>query len=119
MGKAARYDFVDKTPFKVNYYRLRQIDFDGQETLSKVIAVAKEGVPTLKAFPTIVTDGVLNLEGLENAANTEGGTFSIYNLLGQLVLSGKTMAQLDVSTLPQGTFILKIGFEQVKFVKQW
>ena len=127
MGKAARYDFVDKTPLKVNYYRLRQIDFDGQETLSKVIAVAKEGVQTLKAFPTIVTDGILHLEGLENASNTsrwssgfgeEGGTFLIYNMLGQLVLTGKTMPQLDVSALPQGTLILKIGFEQVKFVKQ-
>lgn len=118
IGKAAHYDFVDKTPLNVNYYRLRQIDFDGKETVSKVISVSTDEGKTLKVYPTIVTDGLLNLEGFENVENTEGGKFMVFNLLGQLVLSGKTIAQIDVSDLPQGTFILKIGNEQVKFVKQ-
>jgi hypothetical protein len=115
IGKATWYDFVDKTPFLLNYYRLRQMDFDGKETFSKVVSVATNGAKTLKIYPTLVTNGILNVEGIEN---TEGGIFAIYNLLGQMILSGKTSAQIDVSSLPQGCFILKMGLEQVQFLKQ-
>jgi Secretion system C-terminal sorting domain len=53
--------------------------------------------------------------------NTEGGDFQIFNLLGQQVLTGKTPSGgrgLDVSALPQGTYFLKVGAEQAKFLKQ-
>jgi hypothetical protein len=50
--------------------------------------------------------------------NTEGGDFQIYNLLGQQVLNGKAAQRINVSALPQGTYFLKVGVEQVKFIKQ-
>jgi Secretion system C-terminal sorting domain len=50
--------------------------------------------------------------------NTEGSLFQVINLLGQQVLVGKTTQQLDVSALPQGAYIFKVGTEQAKFVKQ-
>ena len=49
---------------------------------------------------------------------TEGSLFQVINLLGQQVLTGRTAQQLDVSALPQGTYILKVGAEQAKFIKQ-
>jgi pyruvate carboxylase len=49
---------------------------------------------------------------------TEGSLFQVINLLGQQVLVGKTTQQLDVSALPQGTYVLKVGTEVAKFVKQ-
>jgi hypothetical protein len=48
-------------------------------------------------------------------------SFQILNLLGQQVLMGKTPSGgrgLDVSALPQGSYILKVGAEQVKFLKE-
>jgi hypothetical protein len=48
----------------------------------------------------------------------KGSSFQILNLLGQQVLTGKTAAQVDVSALPQGTYVLKVGAEQAKFLKQ-
>jgi Secretion system C-terminal sorting domain len=57
-----------------------------------------------------------------NVVYTEGSSFQILNLLGQQVLTGKTPPSgaggLDVSALPQGTYILKVGAEQAKFLKQ-
>ena len=114
-GKAALYDFVDTNPNNLNYYRLRQIDNDGKETVSKIISIAKEGSKKLKIYPSIVTEGILYVDNIEN---TEGGDFAIINLLGQQVLSGKLNTQVDVSVLPQGTYIFKMGAEQAKFVKQ-
>lgn len=110
-GKAANYEFTDNAPLSNNYYRLRQIDHDGTENLSKVVTASLNKSNKLKAFPNPVSN-VLNIE------SNQTGDFYILNLLGQQVLSGKVRQQIDVSALPQGTYILKIGLEQVKFVKQ-
>jgi hypothetical protein len=114
-GKAATYNFTDVAPPSGAggaYYRLRQIDFDGTETFSKIVSVVQTGKGKgLTIYPNPVSS-LLNIE------YTEGSDFQILNLLGQQVLTGKTGQRLDVSALPQGTYILKVGAEQAKFVKQ-
>jgi Secretion system C-terminal sorting domain len=97
-----------------SYYRLRQIDNDGKETLSKVISVANVNTHSrvyLRAYPSVAT-GILTIETDVDAP------FQVINLLGQPVLTGKAAQQINVSELVQGTYILKVGTEQVKFVKQ-
>jgi hypothetical protein len=112
IGKAGNYIFTDATPVNgTNYYRLRQIDFDGTETYSKVVSVANKGGKSLKVYPTLVSNGFLTVD-------TEGGDYAIYNIVGQQVQSGQTSQRLDVSALAKGTYILKVGTEQAKFVKQ-
>ncbi len=114
-NKTSTYQFTDNTPLSTSYYRLRQIDNDGKETLSKVLSVERRDAinrVSIKVYPNPVSN-TLTVE------NTEGGNFKILNLLGQQVISGKTTAQrIDVSALPQGSYILKVGAEQVKFMKQ-
>jgi hypothetical protein len=66
---------------------------------------------TLKIYPS-VTNSFLTVE------TTELLDFQIINLLGQAVLNGTTSQQINVSNLPQGTYILKIGKSVAKFVKQ-
>lgn len=110
-NKAGTYEFMDNAPLPISTYRLRQIDFDGKETLSKVISIAATGKGKLKAYPNPVSD-VLTIE------TTEISDYQIYNLLGQQVLNGKATQRIDVSALPQGTYFLKVGAEQVKFMKQ-
>ena len=111
-AEPTEYSFTDRAPLQgANYYRLRQIDHDGTENLSKVVTASLNKPNKLKAFPNPVSN-VLNIE------SNQTGDFYILNLLGQQVLRGKIRQQIDVSALPQGTYILKIGLEQVKFVKQ-
>ena len=113
-GKDSSYDFVDNTPLSINYYRLRQIDNDGKETLSKVISASMIGKGGLKVYPNPVST-LLTLDAQE-------GDYQILNLLGQQVMSGHKPQMgswtLDVSALPQGSYVIKVGAEQVKFVKQ-
>lgn len=108
-GKAARYDFVDNDPLSKNYYRLRQIDDDGTTTLSKVVSVVKTGSTALKIYPSLVSD-VINIEAT-------GDNLQIINVLGQVVMKEKLTSLIDVSALSQGTYILKIGEAQAKFIK--
>ena len=112
IGKAATYNFVDANPYNsINYYRLKQMDFDGKETLSKVISVQAKGSDKLKVYPNPVSN-TLTIE-------TEvKGDYRIFNLLGQEILRGPATAQrIDVSALPQGSYVLKVGLEQVCFNK--
>ena len=114
-NKASSYDFTDNTPLSTSYYRLRQIDNDGKETLSKVISISTKGSAKLKAYPSITT-GFLTVE------TTETSDYHIFNLFGQQVLSSRKsplgVGGIDVSALPQGSYFLKVGAEQVKFIKQ-
>ncbi len=112
-GKAANYDFMDKAPLSggiINYYRLRQVDNDGAETFSKVVSLSTKSNDKLKTYPNPVSN-VLRIE------TESGDNFYIFNLLGQQVITGKTTQQVDVSALPQGTYLLRVGSEQTKFVK--
>jgi hypothetical protein len=66
--------------------------------------------PLLKIYPTL-TQNFLTIE------TSFEQDFVIINLLGQPVLMGKTRPHLDISQLPQGTYLFKVGAEQVKFTK--
>ena len=119
-NKEGTYNFIDHNPLSTSYYRLRQIDNDGKETLSKVVSVSRSPSTKLKVYPNPVSN-VLTVETDFVLAGNEANTFQIYNLLGQQVLHGKAPFGgwgLDVSALPQGTYFLKVGMAQVKFMKQ-
>ncbi len=116
-GSHSTYNFTDNTPLSTSYYRLRQIDNNGKETLSKVISVANKGNSKLKVSPNPVSN-MLIIETDVDLVRNETNTFHIFNLLGQQVLMGKMAQRIDVSALPQGTYFLKVGGEQVKFIKQ-
>lgn len=111
-NKAAKYEFIDNAPLSVNYYRLRQMDHDGKYALSKVVSVSFKAEKSLKVYPSIIANGFLSVE------TTETSDFAIFNTLGQQVMSGKPAQRINISSLPQGTYILKMGDAQAKFVKQ-
>ncbi len=121
-GKAALYEFKDVAALPLNYYRLRTIGKIGKSTLSKVISVSKDDVGKLKVYPKIVKDSILTIIGIEIPENTlenkETATFSIFNVLSQQVIHGKTKAQIDISILPRGIYLIKIGKDDVKFLRR-
>jgi Secretion system C-terminal sorting domain len=98
----------------VAYYRLRQIDNDGKEAFSQVLSVSNPQNNKLKIYPNPVSS-LLTIENISESS------FQILNLLGQQVLTGKTPSGgrgLDVSALPQGSYIFKVGTDVAKFLKQ-
>lgn len=110
------YSFEHTTPsVGINYYRLRQVDFDSKETLSNVVSVVNNSKGgKLKVYPTIAQDKLtISLD------SNEPQTFNIYNLLGQNVQTGQLSGQkdLNINTLSTGTYLLKVNGETVRFVK--
>ncbi len=58
------YEFVDENPKLLNYYRLKQVDYDGTVNLSDVIfrEFEEKGKFALKVFPNPINDGWATIE---------------------------------------------------------
>jgi hypothetical protein len=113
-NKPSTYQYVDDAVYNTTYYRLKQIDNDGKTSYSQIVNVEQKGIKKgLKVYPTLVSSNILNVD-------TEGvsSDYNIYNLMGQIVKTGKTGQSIEVSDLVKGTYIIKVGAESAKFVKQ-
>ena len=121
-GKSSYYDYIDKTPLSLNYYRVRAVDRTGKAKLLKIISVSKDDISQLRVYPKLVKDSLLYLRGIEiadtTAKNKVEQTFVVFNMLEQRVLQGKTKAQMNVAHLPRGIYIIKIGEDEDKFLRQ-
>jgi Secretion system C-terminal sorting domain len=100
-----RYDLLDKNPFAgLNYYRLKQVDFDGTFEYSEVIAIEVESrFNELEIFPN-PTSGNLNFSESLN------GNLIVRNVLGQVVwqkIETNNIQSLDLSFLTTGTYFLE------------
>lgn len=108
------YTYTDERPLAgINYYRLRQVDYDGTESFSPVVSVVFGKQDRITLAPSPATDRVrIQLdEALRN-----DGLWQVYDNTGRQVLSGAWEAEtadyeLDVNTLPEGmyTFRLVVG----------
>jgi hypothetical protein len=111
------YQFIDIKPInKVAYYRLKQVDFDGQFSNSNVIAlkdVKSLGNQFLNLYPQPASTDVFVEQGL--FVNGETFSVEIFNNLGALVQkdlhtsdeSGKLVVHLK--NLEQGMYMLRIS----------
>lgn len=123
------YTYEDKGPLPgINYYRLRQVDFDGKETYHPVIAVLfkdiEDKIKDIILFPTVVHEQV-NF-ALAEEASTDGLLF-ISNLNGQILLRrtfkrGMQQQTIPVSKLPPGQYMLSVQTERAfvvaRFIKE-
>jgi hypothetical protein len=107
------YKLVDNNALTgVNYYyRLRQMDFNGTESLSKVI-----GVKTSTEGKIYFTPNPANNQLTVHFAG-EKATIQVYDLLGRLVLSKKNVDEgnttFDISNLKSGNFIVEMSVNGV------
>ncbi len=108
-NRPSTYTFEDNTPLSISYYRLLQMDFDGKETLSKVVSVSQNQKGKIHISPNPASDKVNII--LPNSDRFESTTVTVYDLIGRQVLTQKTTAnavELDMSNLAKGTYLVKI-----------
>jgi uncharacterized protein YjdB len=109
-----KYGTVDPAPFKgINFYRLKQIDFDGRVNLSNIQKVNfdNSAITTLDIYPNPVNDVLqfrINDEGI-NQANVV-----LTDMQGKIIktvkvnnLQSGSFYQISTAQIPQGMYLLK------------
>ena len=108
-----KYSFVDAIPANgINYYRLKQMDFDGKFDYSDVqsIRLENEQNPPIQVFPNPVKDSNLTIK-LDQFDNQEI-TIQIYDLTGKTWLqrtSYDALTELNVQHLAAGVYFLQVN----------
>ncbi len=100
-GNASQTRYYDYTPNKTGYYRLKQIDFDGNFSYSPILFIEKDDMVerAITPFPNPAQD-LINLPGADQADLVE-----IYDPFGANIISRKPSGnQLDISTLSTGMY---------------
>jgi len=123
------YGFVDEHPLPgLNYYRLRQVDFDGAFEYHKTISVAFKGKASsglnVQAFPN---PAQYSLQARWSADSRQPSTLRLFDTSGRLLATypvdaGADSYEVPVSNLPAGLYFLQASqggkVEVVQFFKQ-
>ena len=120
------YQFIDTRFNTSSFYRLRQVDLDGQESFSKTIKLEKaNGKLDLTISPNPFSD-VISIRSNSTLDLNENVDYSLTTIQGKQILQGKTNL-LDLEARlnsffgqsANGVYLLKIGEEKTfKLVKE-
>lgn len=124
------YTFLDPAPVPdINYYRLRQVDFDGATEYHPVITVLNQ-MPArmqLNAFPNPVMEALRISYNTSASGNLRQAQLRLFDANGRLIQqrtvegSGGVLV-LSVENLPSGLYLLELSqngqSEQQRFVKE-
>ncbi len=120
------YEYIDLKPNKgLNYYRLKQVDYDGAYDYSVVRSINLErDESSFSVFPNPSSTGLMSLSVEQEAA--ENLNLSILDLSGRIVYSQKVSAdqgggQLSIDTpdLGAGTYIIKLSSKKQHSLQKW
>ncbi len=122
------YEAYDEAPYKgINYYRLKQTDFDGNYSYSNIVPVFISSEKDLTIFPNPVSTNI-NLAYTSSMAGT--ATIKVIDITGKVVglysenlVMGNNNMQLNAANLAPGLYILEADFANgnnfyKKFIKQ-
>lgn len=109
------YSFEDKTAtateYKVAYYRLKNVSYDGKASVSQLVAVKLRDANTATITSIAPSKSYMSFTIEENT----DVTVSIFNLNGQAITSkviaaekGLNQADIDFSNLEQGMYIVNL-----------
>ncbi|MDZ7877304.1 MAG: acetylxylan esterase [Saprospiraceae bacterium] len=114
------YSFTDIAPLSISYYRLRQIDINGDFKYSNIVSAVRHNSKEVLIYPNPATD-MLTIK----MENTDDSIITIYDILGRMVLLDLTKTnetQLNISALEKGNYCIEIKNGQLitmkKFIKQ-
>lgn len=96
------------------YYRLKEVDADGQSDMTRIVSVRVEGNETVRIFPNPSSDAI-NVESSQALKRID-----IFNSAGKLVQSAQTgekSIRLNIAGLPKGLYVVSVDGRELKIVK--
>nr|MCU0359051.1 T9SS type A sorting domain-containing protein [Cyclobacteriaceae bacterium] len=100
------YSWIDRFPLLgISYYRLKQIDFDGQFSYSDVVSVRMEGLSPFQVYP--------NPAGKQWVAFNRKVNVVVTNNLGQLVAGYNDAEGFDTANYAPGIYFIRTDLGEV------
>ncbi len=110
-GNQAVYQVIDQSPYmnQANYYRLKMIDQDGGITYSGVKMLRMITQSSIEIFPTIVSNGQLNIQGIEQQSMIQLFAINGSPVFKQVLNSSD---QITLPNLPQGNYMVLVSNQE-------
>ncbi len=121
------YSFLHATPIQgINYYRLKQVDFDGKYTFSDIknVTFSKNVLDqTISLYPNPIASGLLNVL-LSSHSDQDELSYRIYDMSGRIIQTKKLnnvsdVFQIDVNQIEKGSYILYILTPTMTYQSKW
>ena len=117
-----RYAFTHSNPVNgINYYRLKQQDFDGAFEYSETRVIQIEKAREIRVFPTLVSEKLT----VDRSVNNESDLIiHIYKMTGQLVLEQVlpmtlSTVELDLNHLARGHYFISLQDQENIITRQF
>ena len=112
------YSIYDSSPLEnISYYRLKQVDINGNYTYSKIESISLNKNETFIIYPNPNTDGILKI----NAINSNQSQIKLIDALGRIIYErylNSSYAELDLTAFEKGVYVLLITNESTSFNKK-
>ena len=115
-----RYSYIDKNPLMANYYRLKQIDYDGSFEYSPIKYIDFNRKGNISIYPNPTKQGI-TINGIDS---DRVANIYIFDHMGKLIKTyGPNTQQLDVQAYANGIYYIRIQYvngeeESVSFIKK-
>ena len=106
------YQFTDATPLRgINYYRLKQMDFDGRSEYSEIKAVKMSSGGLVSLRPTEASEQLVITLQEAQIGNSE---LAIFDQLGRVIYrtniaEGSLEALVNVGNFNAGAYFVRVG----------
>lgn len=110
-GAAQIYSYVHESPFAgVNYYRLKQVDFDGTYSYSKIRSIRFGAESVIKVYPNPASD-LIKIEGLAAGVTA---VVEVCDANGRIVIRPQAMdsgSSLNLEKLKTGIYYIRVSYD--------
>lgn len=127
-GGKNNYSFDDNLPMPgKNYYQLKMFDIDGRYKFSNVVLLQNTAADRFTVYPNPAVDklsiAIYLLQPLNTTVTVEDLQGREISLQKYFLPKGPSTLQLNISSLSQGMYIIKVGYKEInkidisKFIK--
>ena len=114
-NETKHYEYIHSSPFiGINYYRIKQVDYDGQYSYSDIASVRYDGNGETNIYPNPATSQVTITTSVPT-------TLQIMDVYGRLLTKqdiSEGQNTINLPALPAGILIFAVGDQRFKVLKE-
>jgi hypothetical protein len=114
-NESKHYEYIHASPFiGVNYYRIKQVDYDGQYSFSDIASVRYDGTGEISIYPNPATSEVT----VSTTVSTLLQVMDVYGRVHSKHAISDGQNTINISALPSGILIFVVGDKRYRVLKE-